>query len=295
MARPVARLLTCFFIAAALLLVVALVFALSHPSPPPPPMPSPNGYDDFIRASAMIPQDPGDYSKMSLEELQAAARKNEEALKLVKVGLSRECRPPRFSPTNDNALEYLSGVKKLAQAMAAAGRLAELENRPGNAAAAYVDVIQFGNAISQGGLLIDALVGAAVQSIGATPLERLVPKLDAKQCREIAAALEACERRRESVGAILAQERAWADRTFGWKAHLMRLVTYKALKQSEQKATVRVQGAANRVRTVMVQLAARAYELEKGKPAKNLAVLVPAFLKAIPQDPQTGTNMTYLP
>jgi hypothetical protein len=44
---------------------------------------------------------------------------------------------------------------------------------------------------------------------------------------------------------------------------------------------------------LLIQLASRAYELETGKPAKNLADLVPAYLKAIPQNPTTGTNMAY--
>ncbi len=43
----------------------------------------------------------------------------------------------------------------------------------------------------------------------------------------------------------------------------------------------------------MIQLASRAYALEEGAPPKTLADLVPAYLKAIPQDPFTGTNMAY--
>jgi hypothetical protein len=46
---------------------------------------------------------------------------------------------------------------------------------------------------------------------------------------------------------------------------------------------------------LLVQLAARAYELENGKRPKSLADLVPAYLKTIPQDPGTGTNIAYSP
>jgi hypothetical protein len=35
--------------------------------------------------------------------------------------------------------------------------------------------------------------------------------------------------------------------------------------------------------------------LEKGERPKSLAALVPAYLKSIPQDPLTGTNMAYHP
>jgi hypothetical protein len=45
----------------------------------------------------------------------------------------------------------------------------------------------------------------------------------------------------------------------------------------------------------LINLAARAYELDKGKPPESLADLVPDYLKAVPQDPFTGTNMIYSP
>jgi hypothetical protein len=35
--------------------------------------------------------------------------------------------------------------------------------------------------------------------------------------------------------------------------------------------------------------------LEKGERPKRLADLVPVYLKTIPQDPGTGTNMAYYP
>jgi len=43
----------------------------------------------------------------------------------------------------------------------------------------------------------------------------------------------------------------------------------------------------------MLTLAARAYELEKGQPPKNLAALIPSYLKSLPLDPDTGTNLVY--
>ena len=45
----------------------------------------------------------------------------------------------------------------------------------------------------------------------------------------------------------------------------------------------------------MLALAARAYELDKGHPPASAADLVPDYLKAIPQDPVTGTNLIYSP
>ena len=59
--------------------------------------------------------------------------------------------------------------------------------------------------------------------------------------------------------------------------------------------TAQVQAADASRRRTMLSFAARAYELEHGKPPASAADLVPAYLKTIPQDPNTGTNMVYSP
>ncbi len=97
-------------------------------------------------------------------------------------------------------LENLSTLKRLAQALAAQGQLAELEKHPAAAAESYLTAIRLGVAGSRGGLLIDSLVGTAVEAIGSAGLEKLVPMLDAKQCCQTVAALESCDARREPIG-----------------------------------------------------------------------------------------------
>jgi hypothetical protein len=50
-----------------------------------------------------------------------------------------------------------------------------------------------------------------------------------------------------------------------------------------------------KTRQLLIALAARAYELDKGHPPTSTADLVPEYLKAVPQDPVSGTNMVYSP
>ena len=297
MAQPVARLLTGFTIVAALLLVVALIFALSQPTPAPAPLPNPNGYDDFVKAGGMVvADDNGDYRTMSEEELRAFVKKNAEALKLARAGLGRECRVRLdYSATNYVRISDMAAFKRLALAIMAEGRLAELEDRPADAAEAYLAVIRLGHAITRGGVRIDSLLGVAIEAIGMAPLEKLAPNLDAKHCRELASALETAESGRESADTILKREHAWARRTFGFRAWIERLLRFKELRQVEQRLTSKVQRQQTRTRVLLIQLAVRAYELEKGERPKGLADLVPAYLKAIPKDPLTGTNMAYRP
>jgi competence protein ComGC len=68
-------------------------------------------------------------------------------------------------------------------------------------------------------------------------------------------------------------------------------MTKKVLQQAEQRFNKQVA----QTRQLLIDLAARAYELDKGHRPANLNDLVPDYLKAIPQDPLTGTNMTYTP
>jgi hypothetical protein len=291
---PIAKLLTGFAIVAALLVVASVIFTLSQPAPAPPPLPTPNGYDDFVKAGGMIADDSWHYGTMSEEKLRAFVQTNAEALKLARAGLDRKCRVPLdYSPTGTVRMDRLSRIKALSDAMSAAGRLAELEHRPTDAAEAYLAVIRLGSATSQGGILIDSLVGVAVEGVGSSCLEKLAPTLDAKQCLAAAAILESCESSREPPAAIWARERTWARQALGLKGLYIRLVCFRSLKQSEQRATAKLQRQASRVRHLLIELAARAYELEKGERPRSLADLVPVYLKTIPQDPLTGTNMAY--
>ena len=150
-----------------------------------------------------------------------------------------------------------------------------------------------GHAIGQGGLLIDSLVGIAVEAMGVVNMERLAPKLDAKQCREAAAALESCEEQREPTQNVLARESLWARRAGGLKGQIARIVNFRSIKQMEKGVVSRLTAQQTREQVLLIQLASRAYELEKGERPKTLGNLVPVYLKAIPQNPVTGTNMAF--
>jgi hypothetical protein len=296
MARPVAKVLTGFCLLALLLALAMVAIALSRPAVPFPSLPKPNGYDDFVKAGQMISGATADYAAMNEVELRALVSTNSEALKLARAGFDHECRVPLdYSLTNPVHLNELPALKRLAQGLAAEGRLAELDYRPGDAADSYLTAVRLGCEASRGGTIIDSLVGIAIQAIGMAGLERVVPTLDARQSRLAAATLETIQSRQEPEKATLQQERAWIRRTQGFKEPIIRLIYFKSIKQSEQKWAGRLRSQVTRERLALVQLAGRAYELDKGERAKSLADLVPEYLKTVPQDPLTGTNMTYRP
>jgi hypothetical protein len=296
MGRPPARFISGLVIAGGVLLVAALILVLTRPAPAPPPLPNPNGYDDFLKAGGMLTVDLSDYRDLDKEKLRAELQMNVDALKMAWTGLSRECRVPIDpSPTMTNHLMDLPKVKRLAYLFAAEGRLAELENRPADAAKAYSEGIALGVNTARGGVIIDVLVGIAVESICAAQLEKLVPSLDAKTCRDTAAALERIEARRDTPAVMLKQEKEWVRRCYGIKGQLAVIVTYKSIAATRRGAGSKLNNQTLRARSLIVALACQAFRVEKGHSPADLAELVPAYLSAVPLDPLTGTNLAMRP
>ena len=137
-----------------------LIFWNAEPLPPVAPLPSPNGYEDLVKAGRLIKSMAG-YDQTNELQLAVLVATNAEALRLLRAGLSNQCRVPlQFSENYmANHLNDLAGCKRLAQVLAAEGRLAEMEDRPADAARSYLEAIHLGAESARGGVLIDQLVG----------------------------------------------------------------------------------------------------------------------------------------
>jgi len=297
-------LIVLLLIPAAVILAVTglLIFQELQPLPPIQPLPNPNGYDALAKDGEMVSgsYETGDenWNKMKLEELRKLVAKNSEALQAARTGLQEDCAVPlQFSENYmSRHLPELAGYKRLAQAFVAEGRLAEMENRPGNAAKSYLDAIHLGNKSAHGGVLIDQLVGTAIEAMGASHLQKLVDQLDAKSCRETAATLETLDAQRQTWKEVMQQERVWSRRAYpGVKYRWTELVMSSSLKKAYQAGERKFNKRQIITRQLLVDLAARAYELENGHRPASLADLAPDYLKAVPKDPLTGTNLVYSP
>jgi hypothetical protein len=293
------RLITLFILASPFLFFLGLLlFWNAEPPPPIVPMPIPNGYDDLVKAAGMTSTNSWNYEAMNEAQLREIVSANAQALSLARAGLSNECRVPiRFSlPYPDRHLSELAGLRRLAQAFMAEGRFAEKQGRIGDAARSYLDLIRLGGNSARGGVLIDAMVGVAIENLGLAGLQNMTGRLDAKTCRDSAATLEMLDAQRQTWADILRQEHAWSRQTFpGIKYRLSELVMFSSLKKARQKAGEKFQEQVTQTRQLTIDLAARAYELDKGRRPASPTDLVPDYLKAIPQDPVTGKDMSYSP
>jgi hypothetical protein len=275
-----------------------LIFNGARPLPPIPPLPNPNGYDDFVKAGEMVlaNHEAGDenWNKMKLVELRKLVAKNSDALQAARTNLQEDCAVPLQFSRDDGGrhLTEMADFKRLAQAFVAEGRLAEMENRPGDAAKSYLDAIRLGHKSTHGGIMIDQLVGTAIEAIGTSYLQKNVDQLDAKTCREAAATLETLDAKRQTWNELMQQERVWSRRTYSgiqyrWNELVMSSSSKKAFQAGERKFNKQQL----MTRRLLVDLAARAYELEHGRRPASVADLAPDYLKTVPKDPVSGTNL----
>lgn len=295
MTRKIRTLLLALAVVAVLAVIGGVVFTASQPAPLPP-FPNPNGYDDLVRAGQMIPIIPDDYRTATEEELRAFVTTNTPALQLARVGLGRGCRVPmdlgktNFAPMSDG-LVYL---KYLTILLAAEGRLAEVENRPANAARSYVDAIRLGNEISRGGFMINRLVGIACEAIGSFPLVKLVSKLNCEQARPFIAELEGVDIGGVTWDEVRRAENAYVRHELRKTFNPIRWVAeWWLIRPARQRAEAKHKNIVTRLRLLTTELALRCYQSDQGRVPLRLEELVPKYLKRVPSDPFSGQPLVY--
>ncbi len=293
------RLITIFILLFPFILFTGfLVSEINGPLPPLLPLPNPNGYDDLVKAGEMVSSNSWNYEQLGGEPLRETVSANAGALALARTGLSHECRVPlQFSMAYaTNHIHDLIALRSLAQAFAAEGRLAELNGRLDEAARSGLDMIRLGIEASRGGTMIDGMIGTAIESFGLKPLQNISGRLDARTCRETAASLETLEAQKPSWTDLVQQDNAWSRRTFpGIGYQLEKLVMFHPSGRPAKRPGQTFGEHEKETRQLILDLGARAYELEKGHRPANPGDLVPDYLKAVPEDPFTGTNLVCSP
>ena len=287
-------------IAGGVIVFSLLAYALIESSRPVPrtPLPNPNGYDEFVKAARMLTRtNEQPLSSLTREQLSGYIAANAEALKLARIALTRKSRVPiEYTPDYMTShISDLASLKVLALALTAEAKLALMEKRTNDASTIYLDAVRFGHEAFRGGVIIDSLVGMACEAIGLVPLQGIGSALDGRQCVELVRQLEGIDASAESFDQIMAQEKSWARRQFGIKEKINALLMSRSTSAANQKAEQKWKSVQLQRRTFILALAVRAYELETGRRPQRLEDLVPAYLRRIPLDPFTGTNMDYLP
>jgi hypothetical protein len=281
----------------AVFLLAVLFLALGR-TPPPVPLPNPNGYNDFLKAAALLTGDAGDADTLDHKALRALVSTNAESLRLLRLGLSRQCALPADSAMTNvsGMMSDLAAMKQLVELLRAEGRLREMDNHPADAAQSYLDAIRFGNEISRGGFIINRLVGIACEAIGETSLNKLLPKFGPQEARPIIVELEKIDSARVTWEEILQNENRFSRHQLRKEFNpITWVVALWERRQTLQQAERVNKRAIARERLLMAELAMRCYQSEQGRLPSSLAQLVPTYLQKVPSDPFSGRPVIYHP
>jgi len=280
----------------AILAAAGLIVWFQPPAPAPVPMPSTNGYDDFVKAGRLLVNNQPGWWDLDHEKLRDYVLPNAEALKLVRVGLGRQCRVPieysmaHYWVLNNNRMSF----KSLMQALTAEGTLAEMEHRTNEAAIAFFDIVRSGHELSRGGVLLDGMFAIVYEKIGLSRLQQLTAGVDGPTCRDLIKTLEYLETRREPPEEFLRRDKEYERRIFSVKERVEEMIESRSF---DSTAGVRVNFVKLSIERqqqsglLLLDLAARAFELENGRRPQSAKELVPDYLRAVPKDPITGAEL----
>jgi hypothetical protein len=298
--------LRCLFLLALLAVAIpptAVTWQLLHPEPIPNiPAPASNGLDDILAAGESFERssiltsyaEPG-----STEALAAEITKYAHAYERFRVGLTQRTQARvwrqdgNLDPSSDNILT----ARSVARALRSEAELAQQQDRYSDAARIAVDNIRLAHAISRDGLLVDHLIGIAIEGMGHDSLCDALHQLNANDCRETISTLADIDRGREPLDEVLRRERIWMENAHGWFGHFCLLlddvVSSEALPWHAALARKRGEAA---TRLLIVELAVRAFQLHRGDLPDQLEELTPEVLADLPVDPfdPQGLPLRYL-
>lgn len=265
-----------------------VAFLVLRPLPPAPRLPNPNAYDDLVKAGGLVSTNTANYAKLDVYQLRPLVAQNLAALSAARDVLDNPCQVPLKFTQGSQGNDF-GRLRRLQMAFAAEAKLAGLDKRTTAAGQCDLDLIRLGADVARGGILNDALFGSSIESVGVTDLTRLVNQLDARTCREFAATLETVDTGKASWKDLVRQEDLWIRRTFGASSVVVEFIVHRQLKQRNGlRAQRSYQAEQLKLRRLELDLASRAYELDKGRRPASTADLVPEYLKAVPKSPATG-------
>ena len=294
MRKWITRILICVGALALLLRLANWGVRSSHTLPVPP---QPNGYEELVAAVRGIKPLPSDFAELSSEQIRQLTQLNQSSLEKVRTALAMDSGVTLETKKGwqDQHEQDLKDLKRLAVALGVESKSLLQTSHTNEAARCNLEVIRLAQSLSRGGILLDGFTGLAIEMIGASSLQAMLPQLDATFCREASRALEELLAKREPPETILATERAWSARRFGLVDSVGGLLGRQANAKRFTQFVQKAHETTARTQRLMLRLAARAYELDVKQPLAKVADLVPKYLKAAPLDPETGKEIQEIP
>lgn len=281
-------------VAVATPLVFVLLALLFPPPLPAITLPAPNGYDDFVAAGKLAPEDVFPrmrrWDSMSWTERRESYELVQPTVARIASGVAKECVRDPFA--DRASAGYESEMSALLDASAAMIlHLLHLEHfgTTNEYAAACLLDLEFGEKSIRGSGTYEA-DGMALSS-NAHRLSKLLGDLNADQCRDLSLALSHFEQSRESYE-LKSGVQAHIDQHSDWETRLNYLLTeWSGFEHYPQDYWGRRHIA--EFRLLILNAALQTYFLEKGRPPETLDELMPDYLAQIPDDPLGEGQLKY--
>lgn len=272
-----------------------LLYRLSTPSElPEVVLPTPNGYDDFVAAGKLAPDDlltpVRAVNSMNYAQLRALYDQLAALDALVEKGLAKQCRVREpFAEVTSQDFGDMEAISSASVSMALRMIYLQRFASTDEYIAYLIRMLRFEHESTRGG----GFEAWSQNSEGraAWRMRQRLGDLDARGCRLVAQALAEFEQRREP----------WADKRSvqylidqhsGWETHARALLTQWSGADLYQLDYFGCASLAE-VRLAMVDAALQAHWLEIGQAPGTLAALMPEYLPEIPLDPFSNEPMQY--
>jgi hypothetical protein len=281
--------------------VVGVYWRLINPRTfPEPTRPSPNGYDELVRAGELIKTvNAPVFETATLAQLKSYVIQCGAAYAPVQAALGKPCQVPLRLDYWDS-VRFMDGVQSLrtvALALYGQGLLAAMEGRNKDAVGSYTDTIRLGRATMRDGTVVDMLVGITFEAMGRGGIARIRNLLSAEECLALLPRLSDLLDRPALSADVLARDAAFDDHAHGWQGRLFFMID--GLTRQDNATGNAIACASDRElaqsRLLLCELAIRAYSLQHGRNPATLADVVPSYLPAVPKDPFDGGDFDYRP
>lgn len=189
-------------------------FFVWHQRPVSFPVPEQNGYQNFLRAVTLLPDETVDFNDE--EALVDYVHKCQEAFHMVQSGLELPVTVPIEASTDwiKRHQEEAAGMKRLTIAMIAKAKLAEVKGNTNAAFDAYMEAFRFSNSIGRRGHSLDLLVSFSCRALVLKNAGPLTPSFTVAQAEDFLNLIQKSELEQETPGTVARRSRRWARATF---------------------------------------------------------------------------------
>ncbi|NLE38985.1 MAG: hypothetical protein GX621_13260 [Pirellulaceae bacterium] len=285
-------------------LLWAYCVIVAPPAIPETVLPEPNGHTRLVALGKRLenvtipdynPTLPPGQSATQQDYLDFEQQHRELFVEVRKAIDLPSCVPVRYDFQDMERMSDVSSTRQLGRGLRVNGKALHIQGSHAEAVQSHVDIIRLGRSVGRGGLIVDWLVGMAIEGIGTHALSADRNQIPAAQRRQLIETLQKLGEDGEPPELVQRREEIWSMHAFGWPGRIVHRID--AFLGQNAVGPDLYRDVANRARAyhriLLVELALENYHDAHGHYPKTLDGLVPDALAELPADPFTGGQLQY--